>query len=43
MSNQDLIKEHTEEKCKYCNIHNCNGIHITIDGKTRCTKDYGKE
>lgn len=39
-SNQELIEEHVKEKCKYCDIHDCDGIHITIEQKTRCDKDY---
>lgn len=39
MSGEDLIKEHLEDKCRYCDIQNCDGIHITIDNKTRCDKD----
>lgn len=39
MTNEELIKEHLEDKCKYCNIKDCDGIHITIDHKTRCNKD----
>lgn len=36
---QELIKEHLEKKCKGCKIKDCNGIHITVDRKTRCDKD----
>ena len=39
MTNEELIKEYLEDKCKYCNIKDCDGIHITIDHKTRCNKD----
>lgn len=39
MTNEELIKEHLENKCKYCDIKDCDGIHITIDHKTRCNKD----
>lgn len=39
MSNAELIKEHLEDKCKYCNIKDCEGIHITIDRKTKCDRD----
>lgn len=38
MSNQDLIKEHVEDKCKYCDIHDCDGITVAINQKTRCEK-----
>lgn len=36
---QELIKEHVQEKCKYCIRKNCNGINITIDKKTRCDRN----
>lgn len=36
---QELIQEHVQEKCRYCTKENCNGIHVTRDGKTRCEKD----
>ena len=39
MSSEELIKEHLENKCKYCEIKECNGISITTDRKTRCEKD----
>ena len=40
MSIQELIKEHVQEKCKYCTVKDCNGIHVTINKKeTRCDKD----
>lgn len=42
MTIQELIKEHVKEKCKYCDIQNCNGICITKDNKTRCDK-YERE
>lgn len=42
MSNQDLIKKHVKDKCKYCDIKECDGIHITIDRKTRCDRDEKK-
>lgn len=41
-SNQELIKDHVIEKCRYCDIHDCNGIYITIDKRTRCTRDEKK-
>lgn len=41
-SNQEIIKDHIREKCKYCDIHDCDGIYITIDKKTRCTRDEKK-
>lgn len=36
---QELIQEHVQEKCRYCTKENCDGIHVTIDKKTRCEKD----
>lgn len=39
MSNAELIQEHLENKCKHCNIKDCEGIHITIDRKTKCDRD----
>lgn len=39
MSGQDLIKQHKQDKCSNCKIKNCNGIHITIDRKTKCDRD----
>ena len=39
MSAEDLIKEHLNDKCKYCDLKECDGIHITIDKKTRCDRD----
>lgn len=41
-SNQELIKDHVREKCRYCDINDCDGIRIAIDGKTRCTRDEKK-
>lgn len=42
MTMQELIEEHQHEKCRYCDIQNCDGIHITRDNKTRCDKDEKK-
>ncbi len=39
MSIQDKIKEHVQEKCRDCTRKECDGIHVTIDKKTRCEKD----
>ncbi len=39
MTVQEMIKEHVEERCKYCDIQNCNGIYVTKDGETRCDRD----
>ena len=36
MSIQDLIKLHVNDKCKYCNRKNCQGIRVTQDGRTVC-------
>ncbi|MBO5004891.1 MAG: hypothetical protein J6D03_06600 [Clostridia bacterium] len=36
---QELIKEHVQEKCRYCTKENCDGIHVTITKETRCEKD----
>lgn len=36
---QELIQEHVQERCRYCIRKECNGIHVTIDKKTRCEKD----
>lgn len=35
---QELIKEHQDNKCKYCDKHDCSGITFTINQKTRCDK-----
>ena len=42
MSGQDLIKEHLEDKCKYCDLPCYDGIRITRDRKTRCDRDEKK-
>lgn len=42
MTLEELIKEHLRDKCKYCNLKECDGIHITIDKKTRCNRDEEK-
>ena len=34
MTIQEMINEHVKKKCKYCDIQNCNGVHITKDRKT---------
>lgn len=39
MSAEELIKQHLEDKCKYCDIQHCDGIRITRDNKTRCDRD----
>lgn len=39
MTTQEKIQEHVQEQCRYCLKKNCNGIHITVDGKTKCDKD----
>ena len=39
MTVQEMIKEHVEERCKYCDIQNCNGIYVTKDRETRCDRD----
>lgn len=36
---QELIKEHVQEKCRYCTRKECNGIHVTITKETKCDKD----
>lgn len=36
MTIQDLIKIHVNDKCKYCNNKNCEGIRITHNNKTVC-------
>ena len=38
MTTQELIKKHIEEKCKEC-TNVCDGIHITVEGKTKCDRD----
>lgn len=42
MSGQDLIKEHLAEKCKHCDLQDCDGIRITRDRKTKCDRDEKK-
>lgn len=37
MTNAELYKKHKEEKCSKCKINKDCEIHITRDGKTRCT------
>lgn len=39
MTIQELIKEHLENKCKECKIKDCNGITVTQNGTTKCTKE----
>lgn len=39
MTIQELFKNHVEIKCKGCKIEKCNGITLTIDGKTKCSKE----
>ena len=39
MTTQEKIQEHVQEKCRYCLRKNCDGIHITVDGKTKCDAD----
>lgn len=39
MTTQELIQKHLKEKCRYCARKECDGIHITNDGKTRCDKE----
>ena len=39
MSAEELIKQHLEDKCKYCDQQCCDGIHITRDRKTKCDRD----
>ena len=39
MTNTELFKKHKEEKCSICKINKDCEIHITRDGKTRCTYD----
>lgn len=36
MSKQEIFKQHKEQYCKDCKNKNCNGITITLDGKSRC-------
>lgn len=36
---QELIKEHVQEKCRYCTRKECSGIHVTINEGTKCDKD----
>lgn len=36
---QELMKEHVQEKCRYCTKKDCDGIHVTVDNKTRCERD----
>lgn len=43
MTREELIKQHLEDKCKYCDTQqDCNGIRITTDNKTRCDRDEKK-
>lgn len=39
MSIQEKIQEHVKEKCEGCKNKNCGGIHITVEGKTKCDRD----
>lgn len=39
MTIQELFNKHVEEKCKGCKIKECNGITITQNGKTKCSKE----
>lgn len=36
---QELIKEHVQEKCRYCTKQDCDGIHVTITKETKCDRD----
>lgn len=42
MSAEDLIKQHYDDKCKYCDLQYCDGIRVTIDRKTKCDRDEKK-
>lgn len=39
MTIAQLFEKHKEEKCSRCKINKDCEIHITKDGKTRCTYD----
>lgn len=39
MTAAQLFRKHKEEKCTKCKINKDCEIHITKDGKTRCTYD----
>lgn len=39
MTTQEKIQKHVQEKCRCCLKESCDGIHITVDGKTKCYKD----
>ena len=39
MTTQEKIQKHVQEKCRYCLKKECDGIHITVDGKTKCDAD----
>lgn len=36
MSIQDKIKVHVNDKCKYCDKKDCDGIRVTQDGRAVC-------
>lgn len=38
---QDRFKEHVNDKCKYCNRKDCNGITINTKGDTVCEVTNG--
>ena len=35
----ELMEEHVKEYCKYCTLKECDGIRVTINGKTKCAKE----
>ena len=44
LTSQELIQEHVKEQCRYCTLRECDGIRVTIDGKTRCARgEYKNE
>lgn len=42
MTTQELMLEHYNDKCKYCDGKNCDGIRITEKNTTRCNRDEKK-
>lgn len=42
MSGEELMQEHLADKCKYCDLQDCDGIRITERNTTRCNRDEKK-
>lgn len=36
---QELIKEHVQEKCRYCARKECDGIHINTNNEATCERE----